>query len=395
MAINTGGQERGLSQPVDNLQLEPAEVVDIILDEAHPEYNPDQGNTVGCVLARGLQSQNNQSDYTLQWTMPANGNIIQYPLISEIVILINGAHPDSQRQTGSIKKYWMSFPQNVWQDVNENSLPAASYSLPYRQATPSEYDRHKGDAEPEGPTLGNSFEPKEVAPMQPYEGDLIVQGRWGNSIRFGSTSDPQAGDPNLYSDAGSPGDPIITIRNGYGNASDTGEGYHLEDYTTSGDASQIVLTNGQKIPLEIASTNKDSYHNSSTPDEQDAFEGNQVIINSDRIVFNAKTDSILGTAKVSVGFSTEGTFNIDADDHTIIDSPKIYLGNASTDEAEPVAMGQTLVDWMQKLCDTLMAETHPTACGPSGTPINSADYADLKSAAPDILSENSFCTKSN
>ena len=395
MAINTGGQVKGLEQKVDNLQIEPAEVVDIILDEAHPEYNPDNGNTVGCVLARAVQTENNRSDYTLQWTMPANGNIIQYPLIAEIVLLVNGVSPDSQRQTGSTKKYWMSLPQNIWQDVNENSLPAASYSLPYRQSNAKEFDRHKGDAEPEGPTLGNSFEPKDVAPMQPYEGDLIIQGRWGNSIRFGSTSDPQAGDPNLYSDAGAAGDPIITIQNGYGNASDTGEGYHLEDYTTSGDASQIVLANGQKIPLEIASTNKDSYHNSSNPDEQDAFEGNQVIINSDRIVFNAKTDSILGTAKVSVGFSTEGTFNIDADDHTIIDSPKIYLGNASTDEAEPVAMGQTLVDWMQKLCDTLMAETHPTACGPSGPPINSSDYANLKSAAPDILSENSFCTKSN
>ena len=351
MAINTGGEIKGLEQSVDNLQIEPAEVVDIILDEAHPEYNPDNGNTVGCVLARAIQTENNRSDYTLQWTMPANGNIIQYPLIAEIVLLINGASPDSQRQTGSVKKYWMSLPQNIWQDVNENSLPAASYSLPYRESNAKEFDRHKGDAEPNGPTLGNSFEPKEVAPMQPYEGDLIIQGRWGNSMRFGSTSDPQAGDPNLYSDAGSPGDPIITIQTGYGNASDTGEGYHLEDYTTSGDASQIVLANGQKIPLEIASTNKDSYHNSSNPDEQDAFEGNQVIINSDRIVFNAKTDSILGTAKVSVGFSTEGTFNIDADDHTIIDSPKIYLGNASTDEAEPVAMGQTLVDWMQKLCE--------------------------------------------
>ena len=395
MAINTGGDTRGLVQRVDNLQIEAAEVVDIILDEAHPEYNPDNGNLVGCVLARGIITENNKSDYSLQWALPANQNIIQYPLISEIVLLVNGASPDSQRQTGSDRKYWLSLPQNVFNDINENSLPAASYSLPYRQATPSEFDRHTGDAEPEGPTLGNSFEVKETAAMQPYEGDLIIQGRWGNSMRFGSTSDPQAGDANLYSDAGSSGDPIITIQNGYGNASDTGEGYHLEDYTTSGDASQIVLTNGQKIPLEIASTNKDSYHNSSTPDEQDAFEGNQVIINSDRIVFNAKTDSILGTAKVSVGFSTEGTFNVDADDHAIIDSPKIYLGNASTDEAEPVALGQTLVDWLQKLCDTLMAETHPTACGPSGTPINSADYADLKSAAPDILSENSFCTKTN
>ena len=394
MPQNTGGSIRGITGQPRTLEVEAAEVVDIILDEAHPEYT-DEGNGVGCILARLIQTQNNVSDYVLQWIKPASANTIQYPLIGECVLVLQGASTDSQRQTGATQKLWLPYPQNIWMDVNENSLPAASYALERRKATPSEFDRHKGDAEPEGPTLGNSFEPQEIATMQPYEGDLIIQGRWGNSIRFGSTSDPQAGDPNLYSDAGSPGDPIITIQSGYGDASDTAEGYHLEDYTTSGDASQIVLAAGQKIPLEIASTNKDSYHNSSNPDEQDAYEGNQVIINSDRIVFNAKTDSILGTAKVSVGFSTEGTFNIDADDHTIIDSPKIYLGNASTDEAEPVALGQTLVDWLQELCDTLMAETHPTACGPSGTPINSADYADLKSAAPDILSENSFCTKTN
>lgn len=394
MPINTGGSTRGITGQPRSLEVEAAEVVDIILDESHPEYT-DEGNAVGCILARLIQTQNNVSDYVLTWIKPASANTIQYPLIGECVLIVKGASTDSQRQTGATQKLWLPYPQNIWMDVNENSLPAASYALERRLARPSEYDRHKGDAEPEGPTLGNSFEPVEIAPMQPYEGDLIIQGRWGNSIRLGSTSEPQAGDPNLYSDGGSKGDPIITIQSGYGNASDTGEGYHLEDYTTSGDSSQIVLAAGQKIPLEIASTNKDSYHNSSTPDEQDAFEGNQVIINSDRIVFNTKTDSILGTAKVSVGFSTEGTFNIDADDHTIIDSPKIYLGNASTDEAEPVALGQTLVDWLQELCDTLMAETHPTACGPSGTPINSADYSNLKSKAPDILSENSFCTKSN
>ena len=63
------------------------------------------------------------------------------------------------------------------------------------------------------------------------------------------------------------------------------------------------------------------------PTDPHLYQGKQVIINSDRLLFNAKTDSILGTAKVSVGFSTEGTFNIAADDHTIIDSPKIYNGH--------------------------------------------------------------------
>jgi|TARA_B110000444_G_scaffold250594_1_gene277265 hypothetical protein len=394
MPINTGGQQSGITGQPSKLAVEAGEVVDIILDESHPEYT-DTGNGVGCCLVRLIQTQRNQSDYSLNWLKPASANNIQYPLIGELVMCMDGASADSQRQSGATMKYWLPYPQNVFNDVNENSLPFASYALDRRLGTPSEFDRHKGDAEPEGPTLGNSFESKEIQTLQPYEGDMILQGRWGNSIRFGSTADPQAGDPNLYSDGGAKGDPIITMNVGYGDASDTAEGYHIEDWSTSGDGTQVVLAAGQIIPLEIASTNKDSYHNSSNPDEQDAYEGNQIILNSDRIVFNAKTDSILGTAKVSVGFSTEGTFNVDADDHTIIDSPKIYLGNASTDEAEPVALGQTLVDWLQELCDALSAETHPTACGPSGTPINAADYSSLKSKAPDILSQNSFCTKTN
>jgi len=394
MPISTGGSVSKSGNSPQYPVLEAGEVVDIILDESHPEYT-DEGNFVGKALVRLFKKQLNQSDYSLNWLPPAFPGLCQYPLIGETVICVQAPSPSAGVVTGTTAMAYLPFPANIWGEVNENGLPMSSYALERRLGSPDKFDRHKGDAEPEGPTYGNSFIEKEISRLQPYEGDMIMEGRWGNSIRFGSTADPQNGDPNLYSDSGAPGDPIMTIQNGYGNASDTGEGYHLEDWTTAGDASQITLAAGQKIPLEIASTNKDSYHNSSPPDEQDAYEGNQIIINSDRIVFNAKTDSILGTAKVSVGFSTEGTFNIDADDHAIIDSPKIYLGNASTDESEPVALGQTLVDWMQKLCDTLMAETHPTACGPSGPPINASAYGDLKSAAPDILSENSYCTKSN
>ena len=63
----------------------------------------------------------------------------------------------------------------------------------------------------------------------------------------------------------------------------------------------------------------------------DTYQGNQVLINSDRLVFNAKTDSILLFAKETIGFSTEGSFHFDtsSDDSKskfIINSPKIYLG---------------------------------------------------------------------
>jgi len=393
--ISTGGKSSSQTSNAPQEVVEAGEVVDIILDESHPEYT-DEGNGVGRCLVR-MKSQQNQSDYSLNWMSPAFPNITQYPLIGETVICIVGFTAAAQLNTAATAMYYLPFPVTVWNDTNENGLPASSYSLDRRMAVPSDFTRHKGLANPTVPTYGNSFKEKDVPRLQPYEGDFVVEGRWGNSIRLGSTATPQqfSAKKNLYSKAGSNGDPIITIQNGYNKVSDTGEGYHLEDWTAAGDKSQITLCAGQKIPLEIASKNKESYHHSSPPDEQDVFVGNQVIVNSDRLTFNAKKDSILGTAKVSIGFSTEGTFNIDADNHTIIDSPKIYIGNASTDEAEPVALGQTLVDWMQELCTTLMAETHPTPCGPSGPPINSSKYASLKSKAPDILSENSFCTKSN
>ena len=58
MPINTGGSTRGITGQPRSLELEAAEVVDIILDEAHPEYT-DEGNAVGCILARLIQTQNN------------------------------------------------------------------------------------------------------------------------------------------------------------------------------------------------------------------------------------------------------------------------------------------------------------------------------------------------
>ena len=60
------------------------------------------------------------------------------------------------------------------------------------------------------------------------------------------------------------------------------------------------------------------------------YKGNQVIINSDRLLFNAKADSILLYSNKVIGFSTNGSFHFDTspekDSKFIINSPNIYLG---------------------------------------------------------------------
>ena len=56
------------------------------------------------------------------------------------------------------------------------------------------------------------------------------------------------------------------------------------------------------------------------------YEGKQVIINSDRLLFNAKKDSILLFSNEAIGFSTNGSFNFDTGDNInknkfIVNSP--------------------------------------------------------------------------
>jgi len=82
------------------------------------------------------------------------------------------------------------------------------------------------------------------------------------------------------------------------------------------------------------------------------YQGKQVIIDSDRLLFNAKNDSILLFSDKAIGFSTRGSIHFDTsntkDSKIVINSPNIYLGlkvdkNLPT---EPAVLGDELDDWL-------------------------------------------------
>ena len=68
----------------------------------------------------------------------------------------------------------------------------------------------------------------------------------------------------------------------------------------------------------------------STPTLPHEYQGKQVIINSDRVLFNSKTDSVLGFAYKHISFSANGNIHLDTSDNTdsqiVLNSPNIYLG---------------------------------------------------------------------
>ena len=70
------------------------------------------------------------------------------------------------------------------------------------------------------------------------------------------------------------------------------------------------------------------------------YRGKQIIIDSDRVLLNAKDDSVFIIGDKAVGISTNGTFNIDSSGKTIINSSQIDLG---LDAEESAVKGDTLV----------------------------------------------------
>ena len=88
-----------------------------------------------------------------------------------------------------------------------------------------------------------------------------------------------------------------------------------------------------------------------------SYQGNQVIIDSGRIVFNAKRDSILLYSDKAIGFSTNGSFHFDTssdknESKFIVNSPNIYLG-LNYDNTLPEQSAVLADDLIQVLEDVL------------------------------------------
>ena len=92
------------------------------------------------------------------------------------------------------------------------------------------------------------------------------------------------------------------------------------------------------------------------PQSPGTYQGNQVIINSDRLLFNAKTDSILLFSDKAIGFSTNGSFHFDTssdknENKFVINSPNIYLGLEFDNSypTEPAVLGDQLEDALNRM----------------------------------------------
>jgi hypothetical protein len=334
--------------PVQNV----GRVVSIVLDETHPRWKElGEWNGLG-TIEYILVDQPVSPNQSYPTAKPYDPSIRSFPLINEIVFISSFPNTDIGEFTSSKTAYYISVV-GIWNHPHHNAFPQNSNILPDSQQkdyieTQAGSVRRVTDQSTEI-FLGKTFvERGNIHPLLPFEGDRILEGRWGNSIRLGSTV---KNTPNTWSATGTNGDPITIIRNGQGNQTDEGWVPTIEDINN--DDSSAYFTSTQKVPLQSKAIELNqyfSYPDNGKPTTPNEYAGRQVILNSGRLIFNTTQDHLLLSSQKSIGFTAVESINFDTTGPVTLQAGKVYLG--SKNATEQVLLGNTTV----QLLDTLIGE---------------------------------------
>jgi len=417
-SFGLGGNSQTAVVGSEFYELEPAVVLDIVIDDKHPIFSrPTAANKVdieswpedlsgkpplvndldyswiGRALVRPLVSQKNTEKDKLVWAYPLENNISDYPLVNEVVVIVRyGTKIYYSRKLNS-----KNFPNNNL-DFSINSQvsgqPNTEYGSPNAPFKgPKSTTKKDGGYGFEG-VAGKYFivNPK-IRAIKRFEGDTVIESRFGQSIRFSTYTDNRQDDNGKYTDyANGGGNPMILIRNRQrqlveegkqlkphdalpaieGTKQEKNAGGYLPE-NINHDGTSIHITSGKTISQWKTTCYKSMFGVSeevgsfqgSTGFKYPELSGDQMVIYTDRIIVGSRYGETFHYAKKRYAVVTDQEYTVDAHDQIVmttnnkmvINSPAIYLGEYDV-TGEPAMLGQTAVNWLYDLCEWLEKHTH-------------------------------------
>ena len=347
--VNNRSLGLGCNTSTPSFSFAVARVTDIILDENHPKY--ESWIDIGAIFTEPID---NTASSNLSKSYPLFSQLKTLPLINEQVIITSiPKNLDYDLKTVESKTYYFN-PIGIWNHPHNNANPN---SLPFSEVfkksqNPNPYDSPSNPNVPTDPTINlnseynpsqNTFIEKDnIYPLLPFMGDNIIEGRYGQSIRLGHTAKSDSKKKNNWSESGENGDPIMILRNGQSPNVDEA-GWVPTTENIKDDLSSIYLTSTQKLPFSLA--NEDFISYMTKPILPSNYTKPQIALNSDRVVINAKTDSVLISGNSSVSLSSMNGVYLEAKQKICIDSTDVRLG--SKDAKEPVLKGDLTVEYLK------------------------------------------------
>ena len=387
-------QNNNLENKISNAQgkVVAARVIDIVLDENHKYYElVGQWNGIGAIFYEIVNKSGTKS-YP-NFALPYDSQLKTYPLINEIVLLISLPN-QSMGLVSSNESYFYMSPLGIWNHPHHDAYPNVLDGLNDQeqqrdyQATSQGSVRQVTDGSTEidlnssNPSQNTFVEKLNIHPLMPFMGDSLLEGRHGQSLRFGSTAKSKSEKKNNWSDSGENGDPITILRNGQpSKVSD--EGWIPITENIKDDLSSIYLTSTQKIPFNLAKEQGEKWKTSPTYPSKYILP--QILLNSNQIAINSKEDSILLSSKKSIGLSCFEEINL-IGTNIVLDASSLYLG--SKDATEPVLLGDKTITTLKQITSLLKSITTVLQLDqlfPAGIPIPNGPLNTISLTATQLL----------
>lgn len=357
---------------------------------------------VGAILFR-KQNDLNASSTQFEIALP-DLNVKILPLKNEVVEVI-------RNKKGQFFYKRMGF--NVTPNVNSNSNSISknfrkeerggSGKENYSKVAQTNISRSNNDSSKDIDGYGDYFsENGNIHKLSLFEGDNLLESRFGQSLRF-----------SAYNNQSQTFSPTIILRNGESPLTLNNDELNVESNTIvediNRDGSTILMSsNDYRLPFqpgildENGNSNFETKPNSFNNYPTDLI-GDQVLINSGRIILSSKNAEMIFYSKKNYGFISDGAMSIDnrlgidvnvGDDINVRTNDRninLETGNGSinlgTNDLQPIVKGEELVRVLKDLITAIKKQIYLTPSGPTSTgPTNLATFTKIENDLESILS---------
>jgi len=345
----------------------------------------------------------------LYHAFPFDKNNFTFPLVGETVIIIqiendffylpysNTLYPNYRQDYKTTEKF------SEYKIQEENT---ADKNKQYNTTKQTGTSTTKNSNVPE---KDNPYKVNEnIKFLKPKQGDTIISGRVGNTIRFSEffLTDDKTSSPGIY------------LRNRQNPELDSKNIGTLIEEDINKDGTSIYITSG-KVDTKFKPTIVKQKVAFKDYPSSDKLKGDQLTINSDRVILSAKANEFIIFGKGNTGIITDGRFTVDSigDSHihsnnniTLQTNRNIILKTDGTgnvwlggmkptsskagEDFQKMVMGGELIKILEDLIDEITQQIYATSFGPTFPgPTNTTAFKSIKGRLKSILSARNFLSK--
>jgi hypothetical protein len=366
LSSNVGNSSNSSNRPNRKVGV----VYEVILDETNEQIKNSkiQAALIGAIFFRTADDITINEETPLPIAYPIEKNFKTLPTRNELVEIY-------EFTPGLFGYRRLGLETNPTSNTNDSVIENNFSPKTSQESNASQYNKvqktgidRKNQNQTQTQGLGDYFQPQVgIHKLKLYEGDTILESRFGQSIRFSAYNN----DKKTFS-------PTTIIRNGESPQNRQVEENLPVEEDVNNDGSSIVMSSGDyqlnfKPPT---TTQPDSF-----PIIPSKLVGDNLLINSSRVILSAKNEEMIFYSKKGFAFASDGDLSFDvnsvefftkenftfsAKDRIItLDSGnvgKINLGSNESD-LEPMVKGNTLVELLSELIEILGQAQYATPAG--------------------------------